>query len=193
MGLRLQGLSRRDIAIAAVAATLLAAPLWWFAMYRPLQARIAELKAGVATLASTIAVGEAAERSLPAFEEEVGRLEAERLEFLAELPHEAEVAELIVQLQDAATAAGVSLETFHRSGAGGEDIAGARPITFKLSVRGRYFDLIGFLQEVEALRRFTLINQVGLALSVADSADPELTSTIAFTSFVFVGEDPGEE
>jgi hypothetical protein len=51
-----------------------------------------------------------------------------------------------------------------------------------------------FLQEVEALQRFTLINQVGLSLVSGDEyGDPALSGNIAFTAYVFVGEDPGDQ
>jgi Tfp pilus assembly protein PilO len=189
----LRNLKQRDLALAVVVLTVLGAALWWFYLYQPAQERIASLELEIGQLDMDIARGEAARRNLPALREAVAELERDRLEFLAQLPRESEVAELIVQLQDAASRSQVGLQGLNRSGNPNSDVIGVRPIDFSLSASGSYFELMTFLQELEALRRFTKIEQVGLSLISDDSTNPNLSSNIAFTAYVFTGEDPGGE
>lgn len=184
----------RDLAILALALSLAAGLLWWTYMYNPVQERIAVLESEIARLDSEIALGERARANLPELRETVAQLEQERLVFLAQLPNESEIAELIVLLQDAAGRSEVVIEGINRSSGSQSDITGVRPIGFSLSAAGTYAQLMDFLQEVEALQRFTLINQVGLSLAGSDQhVDPPLSGSIAFTAYVFVGEDPGDQ
>lgn len=189
----LKNLSGRNIALAVVAVTLAAALLWWYYLYQPTQTRIAQLESDIARLDTEIMRGEAARANLPALQETVARLEQERLNFLAQLPRESEIAELIVQLQEAARRTGVVLEGLNRAGGVQSDITGVRPIDFTLSAGGTYAALMAFLQELEALQRFTSITQVGLSLVDDEAVDPELNSNVSFTAYVFVGEDPGAQ
>ncbi|MDQ3460758.1 MAG: type 4a pilus biogenesis protein PilO [Deinococcota bacterium] len=184
----------RDLAILAVVLSLVAGLLWWTYLYSPVQERITVLENEIARLESEIALGERARADLPALRGAVAQLERERLAFLAQLPHESEIAELIVLLQNAAGRSEVVIQGINRTSGTHTDIVGVRPIDFSLSTGGTYTQLMDFLQEVEALQRFTLINQVGLSLVSGDEySDPALSGNIAFTAYVFVGEDPGDQ
>jgi hypothetical protein len=50
----------------------------------------------------------------------------------------------------------------------------------------------GLPRVLEGLQRYTKVNQVGLSLAADESDDPDLSSNVGFTVYVFTGTDPGE-
>src|SRR5699024_5958307 len=99
--------------------------------------RAAQLEDELTQLALQIKRGEAARENLPLIRNEVAALEQERLAFLAQLPRESEVADLIQQLRVGAAEAGVVLESLSQ-GTVSEPIEGVRPLGFTLAASGTY-------------------------------------------------------
>ena len=188
-GFKLRNLRQRDIALAVVVLTALVGAFWYFYPYSSAQERIAQLNEDIAGLEVQIRRGEAAKRNLPQLREAVAQLEADRRAFLAQLPRENEVAQLLDQLRDAANEAGVTFESLQSTGARGEDVQGVRPLGFSMDTQGTYVETIDFLQTLEGLRRFTKIQQVGLSVDDQDSRDPNLSANYDFTVYVFTGDD----
>lgn len=188
----LRKLRQRDIAIIFIVLTLASAAAWYFYMYRPTLDRVTELENDLSQLSVQIQRGEAAQRNLPTLRLEVAQLELERLAFLAELPRESEVADLIRQLRASAQDADVILENLSQ-GSVSESIQDVRPIGFTLSTTGTYGTTMAFLRSLEELRRFTKIRQVGLSVADDGVDDPTLSSNFALTVYVFTGADPGAE
>lgn len=188
----LRKLRQRDIAIIFIVLTLVSAAAWYFYMYRPTLDRVTELENDLSQLSVQIQRGEAAQRNLPTLRLEVAQLELERLAFLAELPRESEVADLIRQLRASAQDADVILENLSQ-GSVSESIQDVRPIGFTLSTTGTYGTTMAFLRSLEELRRFTKIRQVGLSVADDGVDDPTLSSNFALTVYVFTGADPGAE
>ncbi len=186
---KLRNLRQRDIALAVVVLTALVGAFWYFYPYSSAQERITELNEEIARLEVQIRRGEAARANLPQLREAVAQLEADRRAFLAQLPREKEVAQLLEQLRDAADEAGVTFEALQSTGARGEDIQGVRPLGFSMATEGTYVETIDFLQTLESLRRFTKIRQVGFSVNDQDSKDPMLGADYDFTVYVFTGDD----
>lgn len=189
----LRNLRQRDIAIACIVLTVLAAILWYFYMYRPTQERARDLESQITTLTVQVQRGEAARRNLPTLREEVAQLEREREIFLSQLPRESEVAALLDQLRLSAASAGVVVDGIGQTGVS-EPIQDVRPIGFTVNTGGSYARTMAFLRSLEDLQRFTKIRQIGLSVPTeASGEDPELDSTFAFTVYVFTGTDPGAQ
>ena len=186
---KLRNLRQRDIALAVVVLSILMGVLWYFYLYTPTQARITGLNEEISRLEVQIGRGEAARANLPQLRAAVEQLEADRRAFLAQLPRENEVAQLLDQLRSAADDAGVSFDTLQSTGARGEDVQGVRPLGFSMGTEGSYVETIDFLQTLESLRRFTKVQQVGLSVSDQDSQNPPLSATYDFTVYVFMGDD----
>ena len=186
---KLRNLRQRDIALAVVILTVLVGVLWYFYPYTAAQERITVLEEEISRLESDIQRGEAARNNLPQLRAAVAQLEADRRAFLAQLPRENEVAQLLDQLRSAADEAGVSFDALRSTGANGADVQGVRPLGFSLSTQGAYVETVGFLQTLESLRRFTKVQQVGLSVSDQDSRNPPLGATYDFTVYVFTGDD----
>lgn len=188
----LRKLKQRDVAILFIVLTIIAALLWYFYMYRPTQDNITSLQDDIARLESEIVRGEQARDNLPDLRLAVAQLEQDRRDFLAQLPKESDIANLIDQLRVSAADAHVTVNNLSR-GTAQEQIDSVRPIGFSVATEGSFADTMSFLGELEGLQRFTKIQQVGLNVQDNTSANPDLQANFGFTVYVFTGEDPGEQ
>ncbi|MDZ7707457.1 MAG: type 4a pilus biogenesis protein PilO [Trueperaceae bacterium] len=186
----LSRLRQRDWAIIFIVLSVVAAGLWYWFMYRPTQETITQLEDEIARLDTQIERGEAARRNLPALRLAVAELEQDRREFLAELPTESDVADLLDSLRLSASDADVIVNSLGQGG-GGENIQDVRPIGFSMATSGTFVETMEFLSTLETLQRFTKINQVQLSVS-EQVDDPPLNANFGFTVYVFTGDDPGE-
>lgn len=189
-GFSFSKLKQRDIALIVVIVTLLAGLLWYLYMYKPTLENIASLEGTRDRLEADVRRGEAAQRNLPLLREEVALLELERAAFLAQLPRENEVADLLEQVQLAAGDAGVILERISQ-GSVNESIADVRPLSFDLATTGDYLNTMSFLLALEDLQRFTKIRQIGLSTNTDELDDPPLDGSFALTVYVYTGSDSG--
>jgi Tfp pilus assembly protein PilO len=190
-GFSFSKLRQRDIAILVIIVTLLAGAAWYFLMYGPALDTVAELEGRRDQLQNDVRRGEAAQRNLPVLREEVAMQELERQAFLAQLPRESEVADLLQQVRTAAADSGVILDRISQ-GSVSESIADVRPLSFDLATTADYARTMTFLQSLESLQRFTKLRQIGLSASQDELDDPLLAGSFALTVYVFTGADPGD-
>ena len=179
------------MALVAISASVLLALLWYFYLYTPTKAQIEGLRAENSALEADIELGRAARANLPGLRAEVARLKEQRDVFLAQLPEENEVAELLDQLRSAARDANVSFTGLQNSGAGSEIVSGVRLLNFTLATEGNYARTIQFLRSLEALPRFTRVQRVGLNAVAEETADPTLSASYDFTVYVYTGNGAG--
>jgi Tfp pilus assembly protein PilO len=191
MNFSLRNLRQRDIALILVVLTIIGGVLWYFYMYQPSQDRITALEAEIQRLDVDIRRGEDARRNLPELRLAVAFLEEERRVFLSQLPRASQVSNVIDDLRLSAERAGVTIASFSQ-GSASANIQSVRPIGFTVASSGNFGDTMAFLEVLEGLQRYTKVNQVGLSLSSDESDDPDLSSNIGFTVYVFTGTDPGE-
>ncbi len=185
-------LKQRDISIIIIVLTVILAALWYLYMFKPIQSRISDLKAHKIELEAKIREGEQAKADLPHIKEDLVRLDAEFREFLSELPDKDEVSSLIKTLRREANGTDISLESLSQSRANLSEIEGVRPIDFSLSTKGKYGSTMSFLRNLENLKRFTKVKQVGLSVGSKDSDNPDITASYEFVVYVYTGESPEE-
>lgn len=188
----LRKLRQRDVAIIFIVVTVIAAVLWYFYMYRPTQDRIQTLESDIARLDTEIQRGEQARANLPDLRNAVAQLEQDRRDFLSQLPKESDISGLIDQLRTSASDSDITVNSFSQGNAQ-ESIQDVRPIGFTVATQGTFTKTMDFLGKLEALQRFTKINQVGLNVQDNTSSNPDLGATFGFTVYVFTGQDPGEQ
>lgn len=188
----LRKLRQRDIAIIMIVISLGLAALWYFYMYQATTDRITELENEIVRLDADIRRGEDARHNLPALRLAVAELEQDRLDFLAELPRQSDVAGLIDSLRLSAVNSDMLVNSFSQ-GSASETVPEVRPIGFQVSLEGNFNNTMDFLSRLESMRRYTKVHQVGLRLSDNDSNDPIINSDFGFTVYVFTGSDPGEQ
>src|SRR5690554_4228145 len=191
-GFDLRRLRQRDIAIIMIVLSLLLAVLWFFYMYQPTQERISTLESDIARLDVDIRRGEDARRNLPDLRLAVAQLEQDRLDFLAQLPRESDVAGLIDALRVSAIDSDMLVNGFSQ-GSASESIQDVRPIGFQIGLQGTFQQTMAFLGRLEEMQRFAKVQRVGLNLDDNTSADPLINSDFGFTVYVYTGSDPGEQ
>ena len=188
----LRNLRQRDIALIIIAVSILAGLLWYFYRYQPAGERIVELRSEISGLESDIATGERARDNIEALEAELESSQEARRAFLAELPRESEVANLLDQLRLGAQATEVTFESVNQSGNTTEQIQDVRPIGFSVTTQGNYPNTMSFLDILESLRRFTKVRQVSLNIEEEGISNPPLNASFDFTVYVYTGTDVGD-
>ncbi len=188
----LSKLKQRDWAIICIVLSLVAAVVWYFYMYSPTQDRIAQLESDITRLDADIRRGEDARRNLPTLRLAVAELEADRRDFLAQLPRESDIAGLIDSLRANAQESDVVVRSFSQ-GSAQESIQDVRPIGFSIDTQGTYAETMDYLARLEAMRRFAKVGRVSLDIEDNSSSDPNLNASFAFTVYVYTGSDPGEQ
>ena len=183
-GFKLRG---RELALVAISVSVLLGMLWYFYLYTPTKGQLEVLRSENGALEADIALGRSARANLPELRAEVTRLKEERDVFLAQLPEENEVAELLDQLRSAARDAKVSFTGLQNGGPGSEVVPSVRLLNFTLATEGNYARTIGFLRALEALPRFTRVQRVGLNAATDGGADPSLSASYDFTVYVYTG------
>ncbi len=187
-------LGSRERALIGIAVAALLALVWYFYLYSPGKVTVQTLTSENAQLELDVTKGRAARASLPELRASIAKLKEQRDSFLALLPEENEVAELLDQLRSAAVMAGVTFSGITNGGPSSEVVSGVRQLNFSLATEGSYGRTISFLRALEALPRFTRVQSVALGTGTGgeegETADPTLGAGYDFTVYVYTGVDP---
>lgn len=189
----LKKLRQRDITIMIGVLTLLLGVLWWFYMFQPSKARVAELETQIVALNEEIDVGERAKANLPQLEEQLAQAQADKAEFLRQLPRASEVSNLIETLRESAGKNGVLLTSLNQGTVTDGAIQDIRSIDFSLATSGAYLPTMDFLNTLEGLKRFTKVRQVGLSKTDEGVDNPLLDANFDFSVYVYTGGETVSE
>jgi Tfp pilus assembly protein PilO len=190
--LDLRKLKQRDITIIVLVVTVLLGVLWYFYMFNPTKDRIATLETENTELQSRIDVGEAAKANLPLLEEQLAQAQADKADFLATLPKESEVADLIATLRQSAIDSQVDLTSISQGGAGSEAVQDIRSVSFNIATTGDFGQTMAFLDTLENLKRFTKVRQVGFSPEGEGVENPGLNTTFDFNVYVYTGAETAD-
>jgi Tfp pilus assembly protein PilO len=190
--LDLRKLKQRDITIIVLVATVLLGILWYFYMFNPTKDRIAGLQTDIQGLDGQIQIGETAKANLPQLVAQLDQAKADKADFLATLPTESEVADLIATLRQSANDSQVGLTSISQGGSGDEAIQDIRSVSFNLATSGNFVNTMTFLDTLENLKRFTKVRQVGFSLDGEGVADPNLNTTYDFNVYVYTGPETAD-
>lgn len=185
----LKSLRQRDITLIILVLTVILAVLWYFYMFTPTRDRISQLTVDIDSLNAEVRQGEIAQRNLPELEESLAKAKQARDDFLAELPRESDVSNLLDSLRIRASESSLNLGSINKGGGGGSAIEDVRSIGFSLATTGNYGATMAFLDDLQSLKRFTKIQSVNL--SVQDDGttdDPEINTNFDFNVFVYTGD-----
>jgi type IV pilus assembly protein PilO len=190
--LDLRKLKQRDITIIVLVVTVLLGLAWYFYMFRPTQDRIATLELENTDLQAKIDVGETAKANLPLLEATLVEELAKKAEFLAQLPTESEVADLIATLRQSALDSQVALTSISQGGAGSDAVQDIRSISFNIATTGDFAQTMTFLDTLENLQRFTKVSQVGFSPEGEGVENPGLNTTFDFDVYVYTGSETAD-
>lgn len=137
---------------------VMAAGVFWYFYDSPAQTKLQARAQQLATLKSEVARGQAIERRLPEFREEIADLEA-RLESLrAVLPEQKDVGELLRRLQTLATQSNLEIRGFKPLPIAQQQMHAEWPIQLELD--GTYHDLGIFFDKVSKVPRIINISAI---------------------------------
>ncbi len=186
--LRMPRLKQRDLTFIILGISILLGVAWYFYMFNPTRDRITELDTQISNLEAEVSQGEIAQANLPELEASLARAKQARDDFLAELPQESEVANLLESFRQEAEANNVVLASINRSSSRTDSIENVRALGFSLSTTGDYASTMGFLASLETLKRFTKLSSVSFAVQSDGSTDnPDLNTSYDLDVFVYTG------
>ncbi len=184
-------LGQREWAIIAIVAALLVGALLYYLMVRPLKQQIPLLNDEISELTIERDRGRAAQRALPQLRAAIAQLEAERQEFLRQLPPQEQLNQVFALLSQRAKENGVVLKNFKRS-MSASNVPSVWSTNIALQVESPFSELYGFLKRLESLQRFSTIS--GLTLTVGSDANsnlnPSLTTSLTMTVFTYKEAEP---
>lgn len=182
----LSKLKQRDIALISIAITVLLAMAWYFSMYQPLTQQIADQKIVRDDLQAKVDEAIAASNALPQLRESVAKLEVQKETFLRSLPPQAQVANLVQELQSNIFASGVQLDSIAQAaGADAGLPAGVKSLTVTMALKGGFEEVYALLDSLENMQRYTTINTLSLSVAEGKTMNPELGLQLGVTVYTF--------
>ncbi len=155
---------------------------FWKFYVTGMQADIDARQARLTSLRGDIARGVATARSLPRFQQEVGRLE-QQLETLRQvLPEEKDVAEILRRIQGLATQSNLTIQRF-QPGKVVQQSAYAE-IPYKLQAEGTYHNLGFFFDRVSKFPRIINVGEIAIKAKTPPEPNATITAECVATTFV---------
>lgn len=192
-------MGQREWAIVTIVMALLLGLMWFFLVTQPLQSRIHEIQAEVNRLTIERDRGRAAQRALPQLRETIVRLDADRQQFLRELPPTEQLGRVLASLSQQARESGVVLRTLSRGAGDNQGVANVRATNLALQVESPFPELYVFLRNLENLQRFATVSGLNLTLgaggpaeTVAQANNPTINTSLTMTVFTFTGQPQPE-
>jgi Tfp pilus assembly protein PilO len=194
MSLSLNTMSLRlKLILLGVAAVFVAAG-WYLIVYHPSQKHLATVRAQVTAKKQEVATLESQLAHLQALEANAPKLQALLARYSAALPSDPNLPQFILQMNDAATKAGVDWISVAPSlpaapsasgtaapGAPTTNVAtGLRQITVSISTTGKYFALQNFMYRLERMNRVLRVD----TFSISGGQNGSLSVQLAMRMFV---------
>lgn len=183
-------LKQRDIALISFAVSLLLVLSWYFVWYQPKGDEIVAKQGEKETLQIQVDRAREASAALPQLREEVARLEIDKQEFLQQLPETVRFAEVLQDLRRVVAESGSTMNSVSPSAAGAAPglPAGVVAINVNMGLETTFPGLLRLVSSIQALQRFSTINNVNLSLSSAPSgnlSNPTLNTNLNLTVYTF--------
>jgi type IV pilus assembly protein PilO len=171
-----------------VAVSLGATAAFWSYYASPAQASIAERGERLAGIRGDIARAQRTANDLPAFREEVARLEAQLDRLRAVLPEEQDVADLLRRVQGMATQSRLAIRGFRPRAVTKKQLHAEWPIG--LEIEGTYHDLGAFLERVSKFPRIINVGDIKITARENQTSGSTITAECTATTFVLLDAQP---
>ncbi|PYE56384.1 type 4a pilus biogenesis protein PilO [Deinococcus yavapaiensis] len=184
----LTNLKGRDIFLLTLAGLVLIGILWYFLLYSARQAEIDAANSQLDTLRPQVDAARLASAQLPGLRQEVAGLEVQRDTLLRALPPTPRFGQVLGEIRQNVLATGAQLDGISQSSgaaAGANIPAGVQPINISLTLDGTFGQLFGVLRSLEAMNRFSTINNLALSLGKVTSFDPQVGGQIGVTVYTY--------
>ncbi|MGE3955926.1 MAG: type 4a pilus biogenesis protein PilO [Vicinamibacterales bacterium] len=170
---------------AFVALSVTGIGLFYYYYEQPARAEVAAREITLKALKADVAKGQATEKKLPQFKEQVGELE-ERLASLSEvLPEEKDGAELLRQMQATAVQSNLVIKSFKPAAVVTKQLHSEWPIALELD--GTYHNLALFFDRIGKFARIVNISNLNVkGHDTAKDKESRATITASCTATTFV-------
>lgn len=166
---------------------------WYFVFYDDTQTAIQQAEAQSRTLQQSLKVEENRASGLKGFREEVEQLRAERDRMRAQLPDEAEVADLLEQIQGQAKITGLEMKKFQRLPMMAQDDMVAR-IPVQMELVGDFGQITSFFYYLSGLTRIVNVEDVKFTTIQKDPTarmqGNTLSASCVATTFMYMPNGP---
>jgi type IV pilus assembly protein PilO len=155
---------------------------WYFAI-DPIETHLTQLAGEQQKLDGDLTQKQTIANNLNQFKREKEQLEQQLAQATTELPTQADIDELLRQLNDVAKKAGLEITSVTPQGEAAESFFVRIPIA--MSVAGSYEEIAVFFESVSRLRRIVNISNVSLDTPTKKSEKVLLKATFSATTFRF--------
>lgn len=180
-------MNRRHLAMVSGAA-LLVVVAWFALLWSPKGADLADAKERRSAAQSEVAQLQARLDRLTAAKRDSARLEAAANRVGAAVPATADLAGFLLATDDAARAAGVEFLTVTPSPVATSTSGGPSEIALTLSIKGRYGQVLGFLDRLLDLPRVVVVDSVDVSAEQGTAGAPSLS--VSLSGRIFTTELP---
>lgn len=157
----------------------------YFLMVQPLEDDIAALNKKQSDLDTEYAQKKTIANNLNSYKQKLQKLEQDLALALTELPQDAQIDELLRQLNDVGKKAGLSITNVTPAKEAGGPQAFIAKIPIAMSVSGSYEEIAVFFESVSKLRRIVNINDIKLGTPTKKNEKVVLTASFSATTFRF--------
>lgn len=164
--------------------------LLFYQFFQPIQEDIKRVNADIAKLTVEVEKGQAAERRLAEFDNEIKR-DTEKLRLLRSiLPEEKETPEIVRKIQELAATSDLRIKKITPQSAVGHGFYSDWPINMELD--GSYDNLNRFFDRISKFTRIINVDNLNIkGTPETESSDKTLSATCTTTTFVFQEERKG--
>ena len=162
----------------------------YFLLIQPLEEHIVTLNRQQSELDTEYTQKKTIANNLNNYKQRLEKLEQDLALALTELPQEAQIDELLRQLNDVGKKAGLSITNVSPGpeGAGSQDFIAKIPIG--MAVNGSYEEIAIFFESVSKLRRIVNINDITLSGPLLKNEKVLLSASFSATTFRFKAAPP---
>lgn len=157
----------------------------YFGLIQPLEDEIASLNKKQSDLDTEYAQKKTIANNLNSYKQKLEKLEQDLALALTELPQDAQIDELLRQLNDVGKKAGLSITNVSPGPEAGGPQAFIAKIPIGMSVSGSYEEIAVFFESVSKLRRIVNINNISLGNPTKKNEKVVLSASFAATTFRF--------
>jgi Tfp pilus assembly protein PilO len=180
--------NRRLVLIAAVVSIAIVG-LWWVFLFSPAGDDLATAEDRRDSAQVELATLREQRDRLALLVEQRPFFQSELESLRAAVPEQDDLAGIILSIDEAAKASGVTFVNFAASEPGTADEFGLAPVQMQVSGEGGYFQVLDFVNRLNRIHRIVVVDSMTLtsASTEEDLGPPRLTWTMGMTTFVTGG------
>ena len=177
-------MSRKTLLIA-IGAVVGVVVLWWFLLWSPRQAKVAEARERAEAAETRQADLELRVARLKDLEEDQALKQSQLEELRVAIPDQPNLAQFILDANEAANKAGIEFLTISPQPPTAESaIGGAAPVNLSITVAGGYFQVLDYLNRLDDLRRIVVVDSLNVTPGGTGAQSTKLSVSITARMFV---------